>query len=217
MLTATADARRKKPKAGKITDGVYVDAKYNFQLTMLEGWDVSVQKDENNVRLSFKQKDYGIPGHFINAPDYTKIPRIVVYVDTATPGVHPFLDSLLAEEFKSDQKKAILKEFDILQYSDISDGPVITKGRSRLELGGESGVLWRGQAKYKQNVAYSASSAGGRTVRGSYGGAIVLVKRDNHLYMFHIVCEWSFFDAVLADAMKIIGSFAWTDLESEGE
>jgi len=215
MLAPMADARRKKPKAGTLADGVYTDNSYGFQLTVHENWKARVNKLDDKVRLSITKKNYGIPNDFLNAPDYTKIPRIVVYVDTTSLGAHAFIDSLTSETFKSDQKKDIIKEFEILQQSDIYDGPVVPKGRSRLEIDGESGLMWKGQVKYKQIVSTSASSVGGKLVRSSYGGAIGAVKHEGNIHLFHVMCEWQYMATVLAEVEMTIRSLEWGDTPSE--
>ncbi|MCP4684320.1 MAG: hypothetical protein GY867_02630 [bacterium] len=216
MLAPMADARRKKPKAGAVKDGVYTDASYGFALSIHENWKARVNKKDDNVRLTITKKNYGIPSDFVNAPDYTKIPRIVVYVDTTSLGAHAFLDSLTSESFKSNQKKEIVKEFEILQPSDIYDGEVVPKGRSRLEIAGESGVMWKGQVKYRQIVSTSASSVGGKLVRSSYGGAIGAVKHGDHIYLFHVMCEWPYVATVLAEVEMTVRSLNWGETSGDG-
>jgi hypothetical protein len=216
MLAPMADARRKKPKSGALSDGVFTDATYGFQLTVHENWKARLSKKDDNVRLTITKKNYGIPNDFLNAPDYTKIPRIVVYVDTTGMGTHEFVDSLTSETFKSKQKKEIVKEFEILQQSDIYDGGVVSKGKARLEIDGESGLLWKGQVKYKQIVSTSASSVGGKLVRSSYGGAIGAVKQGNNIYLFHVMFEWAFEATVMAEIEMTIRSLKFGGAASEG-
>jgi hypothetical protein len=215
MLAPMADARRKKPKAGKLDGNVYTDNQYGFQLTVHENWKARVNKDDDRVRLTITKKNYAIPTDFMNAPDYTKIPRIVVYVDTSSLGAHALVDSLTSETFSSDQKKEIVKEFEIFQRSDVYDGPVVPKGRSRLEVDGESGLMWKGQVKYKQVVSTSASSVGGKLVRSSYGGAIGAVKHGDNIYLFHVMCEWEYVATILAEVEMTIRSLKWGDVPSK--
>ncbi len=215
MMAPMAEARRKKPKAGVLDGNVYTDKNYGFQLTVHENWKARVNKQDDRVRLTITKKNYAIPNDFMNAPDYTKIPRISVYVDTCSLGAHAFIDSLTSESFKSDQKKDIIKEFEIFQHSEVYDGPVVPKGRSRLEVDGESGLMWKGQVKYKQIVATSASSVGGKLVRSSYGSAIGAVKHGDNIYLFHVMCEWQYVATILAEVEMTIRSLKWGDTPSE--
>lgn len=208
ILAPAADAARKKPKAGKVDDGVYTDAKYDFTLMAHKNWDISVKKDQDHVRLTMTQKNYGIPSDYLDAPSYTQVPKLTVYVDTSSLGPHAFLDSLLNRDFKSDQKNDILKDFDMLQKQDV-----IPKGRKRWQVQDESGTIWTGQAKYIENVQTSASSVGGKRVYGSYGGIIAAVQKGNNILLFHMMCEWDFFDNVMGELNQILGSL---DLK-EGE
>jgi len=172
MLAPLTEARRKKAKAGKIIDNVYHDSKYNFSLTMHKNWKAKIRKDKNNVRLTLTQKDYAIPPDYLDAPDYTKVPKITIYVDTCSLGAPAFLDSLIDENYKSKQKKNIIKEFDFLQEQEI-----IPRGRGRWNLKSESGIIWKAMARYMKEVQTSAGSVGGKRVRAEYGGAIAGVKR----------------------------------------
>lgn len=215
ILAPMVDARRIRPRAGEFDGNVYTDKSYDFQLTVHEEWKARVNKDEDRVRLTLTKKNYGIPPDFLNAPDYTKIPRITVFVDTTSLGVHDFIDSLTSESYESDQKDAIVKEFEILQRSTTYDSDIIPRGRSRLEVDGESGLMWKAQVKYKQIVQTSASSVGGKLVRSSYGAAIAAVKHGENIYLFHVMCEWPYVATVMAELEMTVRSVKWTDTPDE--
>ena len=212
MLAPAVDARRKRDKAGAIKDGVYTDKMYEFTVAMNEGWKVSIMKNEKPFRLVLVQKNYLIPTDYQEAPDYTKVPRIVVYADTTSMGVFAFVDSLVSESYDSDQKGEIKKEFEILNERDV-----IPRGLKRVEIGGERGVIWQGQVKYVNEVATSASSIGGKRVYGAYGAAIIGVKRGDTIILFHVMSEWQYFNAVLQETMGFVNSFTWGDNEGGGE
>ena len=216
MLVPMSEARRRTPKAGEIDGDVYKDNVYNFTLKVHEGWKARVSKEKDPVRLTLTQKNYAIPTDFINAPDYTKIPRISVYVDTTSMGAFDFIDSLMSETYDSDQKNDIKKEFEVLQNQDIYDGDLVERGRSRIEVGDESGLLWKGQIKYKQIVQTSASSVGGKLVRSSYGGAIGAIKHGDNIYLFHVMCEWPYVAQVFAEMEMTIRSLKWPDNPKKG-
>jgi hypothetical protein len=208
LLVPSIDARRKRDKAGRIVDGVYHDKKYGFQLTLDEEWKVSIMDNDEPFRLSLTQKNYLIPTDYADAPDYTKVPRVVVYADTTSFGVFAFVDSLLSDEYESDQKSDIEREFEILYESDL-----IPRGQKRIEIAGEKGIQWTAQAKYVKEVATSVSSIGGKRVYGAYGGSIVGVKKGDTIVLFHVMSEWQYFEAVLAEVMKFVNSFSWAEEE----
>jgi hypothetical protein len=206
LMVPYADARRKVQKAGEINDNVYTDNEYGFKLTLNDDWKTTVKKDKDNFRLVLVQKNYDIPIDYKDAPDYTQVPRIIIYADTSTVPTLAFIDSLVSDSYKSDQKKEILKEFEILNEPDL-----IPKGRKPVSIGKEElkGFEWLGQAKYMKEVATSASSLGGERVYGAYGGAIVAVKNGNYILLFHMMCENQFFEPIFNDMMKIINSLEW--------
>lgn len=209
LLAPAVHAGRKKPRAGKIENNTYQDTKYNFELVIHENWKPRVNKADNDVRLVLTQKNYAIPADYLDAPDYTRVPRLAVYVDTTSLSVHAFVDSLTNERFESDQKKKITKEFDFLQEPEI-----IPKGRKRLTIGSETGLLWKGQSKYVKEVSTSASSVGGKRVYGSYGGAIAAVKHGNTVILFHLICEWPYFENILGEVQTVVNSLKWMEADA---
>jgi hypothetical protein len=212
LMAPATDARKRRPKAGEIEDNVYRDTQYGFELTLHENWKSKVGKDKDNVRLRLTQRNYQVPADYIDAPDYTAIPQLVVYVDTTSFGPHVFIDSLTNEDFESDQKKDILKEFEFLNEPEL-----IPKMRSRLEVAGQSGLIWRGEAKYTKEVQTSASSRSGKRVKSSYGGAIAAVKiDDNTIVMFYVMTEWEYFEPVMVEVMSVISSLILPEDDDEG-
>jgi hypothetical protein len=209
LLAPATQARKKQGKAGKITDNVFLDSKYGFSITVHENWKAKPGKAKKNVRLRLTQRKYGIPSDYTRSPDYTKIPMLVVYVDTTSLGVHAFIDSLTNVDYRSKQKKAILKEFDFLGEPEL-----IPKRRSRIEIDGNSGLIWKGQAKYTKEIQESASSIGGKRVKSSYGGAIAAVKIGKNIILIHLMTEWGYFDQVMLEVLPMISGMTFEEDES---
>lgn len=211
------NARRPRKRAGEIDDDVYMDKTYAFQLELQEGWKVKVNKQSDNFRLVMLQESYEIPPDYMEAPDYTQVPRLVVWADTTHLGAFAFMDSLLSETFDSKQKDDVLKEFEILQPAIRGSGsyrdPTVTKSRKAIKIGEDRAALWTGQATYMKEVAESASAIGGKRVNGAYGGAVVAIKHDHVLVAFHLIAEWQFFNAVLEEVMPMIESLQWPEPE----
>ncbi|MDH4156539.1 MAG: hypothetical protein OEW00_04605 [candidate division Zixibacteria bacterium] len=209
MLVAPgADARRKSKKAGEVDGLTYIDNNFDFKLTLSDGWKYKIGKNKDNYRLVLTQKNYQIPPDYIDAPDYTKVPRIVVFVDTCALGPLPFIDSLLNDNYSTGQKKEILKEFEI--FHDYSEGrqEVVPRQRKPITVNDQKGVLWTGKGIYVKEVSMSSSSTtdAGKRVTGAYGGAVAVIKKGDILVAFHVMCEWDFFPAVLDELMAMVNS-----------
>ena len=211
LLAPTADARRKTKKAGEITGNLFRDNVYGFELTIHENWRAKVGKEGENVRLFLTARNYGIPSDYLDVKDYTKIPELIVWVDTSSMSAHTFIDSLTSANYKSGQKSNIHKEFAILTEQEL-----IPMQRSRMEIAGESALMWKAQAKYKKEISTSVSATTGRMVSRSFGGAIAAVKIGDFIVLFQVMCEWEYFEAVLKEAQPMIESLKILQAEDEG-
>jgi len=209
MVAPVAQAGRKKAKAGEIKENVYTDAKYGFRLTLHENWKPRINDADDAARLVLTQRNYAIPTKYKDAPDYTKIPRLVVYVDTTSMSAPVFIDSLISPDFKSKQKSAILGEFEFLQEKEIAP-----KGKARIELAGTTGFFWKGQSKYMKEIVESVSATTGKREYGNYGGAIYAVNRDQNIILFHFMCEWEFYETVMTEVESMIKSIEFIESES---
>lgn len=66
-------------------------------------------------------------------------------------------------------------------------------------------------------VTTSASSVGGKRVNSSYGGSIAAVKNGDKMLVFHVMCEWEFFEPVFTAALKTINSLEWAEAGAKSE
>ena len=206
LAAPTVDARRKGAKAGTIENNLFTDEDNGIELTINDNWKAKLGKEKDKIRILLTKRTYDVPADYIDAPDYTQIPMLIVYVDTTTLGAYAFIDSLMSETFKSKQKDEIAKDFEILNERDI-----VPKKRSRFEVDGEAGLVWSAQAKYMKEIQSSMGSSSGTRVRRSYGGAVAAVKKGDKIVLFHIMTEYEFFDPILAQAMEIIQSLKFLD------
>jgi hypothetical protein len=206
-------AAKKKERTGTVTDMVYTDSEYDFSFTLTDNWSYKLRKAGDNFRLVLLQKNYAIPSDYQDAPDYTQVPRVTVWADTTSLDVVTFVDSLVSETFKSEQKKEIFKEFDIFNSGSSGSGgyretPVPRK-RTPMTISGERAILWNAQMKYRQDVTLSAASQSGKTVNGAYGGSIIGLRKGNQIVLFHLICEWSYFVPVQEELTAIVNTFTW--------
>ena len=215
ICVPNAGARKKKPKSGKIQDKVFTDAKYGFQLTLPDGWTARLKKNVDSYRLVLIQKNYQVPPDYAEAPDYTMVPRLTVFVTETHVSPFECLDSLLSDSYSSKEKKEIMKEFEIINKQSVGDGErenVITRKRKSYRVGENKGVLWQGKSKYIKMVEIAGSDAGGMRVYGAYQGGIVIMPiGKTHLVLFHVICEDQYFPTVWAEVETIISTFTLTE------
>lgn len=213
LLIPSIMARKPKVRAGKVKESVFTDARYGFSMNILNNWKYNIKLDKYNFRLVLVQKNYEIPAHYMEAPDYTQVPRITLWVDTTSMSAFQFLDSLLSRTHKSKQKKELMREFDILNDRINEKGNVreklITRKKKTITIDKEKAMMWTGRMQYRKDVARSASSLGGKRVVGAYGGGIVAVKHGGKIYLIHLICEYDYFSSNFAQAMEMIRSIDW--------
>jgi hypothetical protein len=202
MAFSIADARKKKSKAGEIKDGVYTDNKYGFSLDIPDTWDASVKKDDSKVRLILVKKQFDIPNEYRHAPTYTQAPRVTVYVDTTSMPEQMFLDSLLSDQYKSDQKNEMLQDFKLLF------GDVTNIRRTKMKIGDIEGALMTGERRYSINVQRQGID-GDRAdlVTNYYAGSLFVVKKGDDVIIFHFICEKNYFAAEYMDFEKLLKGF----------
>ena len=205
-LAVTADAGRKREKSGVVNGNTFTDSRYGFQLTSDGNWGIKTTDGEAPFRVIFVQKKFEVPSEYQATPDYTKVPRIVMYVDTTTVGPYAFVDSLVSQTYKSLQKSAILKEFELLAEQELT-----ARARQPFTVGSDKGVRWDGRAPYRKEVQLDNSGTAAKLVRSAYLGSIVAVKHGNLMLVFHVMSEEAFFQTVMPEAVKIISSLKWLE------
>jgi hypothetical protein len=204
LVISVADARRKKDYAGVVKDNVYQDSKYDLQLKINDNWKASPGEENSSIRLVLIQKKYAIPNDYRDAPDYTYIPKMVVWADTSSWSATAFLDSMLSPTFKSKQKSALRTDFDMLNQQDV-----MPRGKRMFTLTKETAVQWDGEAKYAMDIQSSSSSNAGVHVNRKYHAAIISVKHGSTIYLFHIMCEDDFREAVLTEATGMVNNLVF--------
>ncbi len=194
---------RKKNKAGAIEDNVYCDKKYDFCITIPpDKWDTSIKKGDSKIRIVFSKKNYDIPPDYQHAPNYTQIPKAIIYVDTTSMALNPFIDSLLSDKYKSKQKNSMLDEMPLL-YGDYAQ-----KKRPKLKIGDVDAYLSTGERRYTLQVARAGVNADKADhVSDFYGGSILFAKKGENIYIIHFICEKRFFENEHKDFLELINGF----------
>ncbi len=219
LFAPSLQARKKEKKAGKVKDLVYTDKKYDFSFSIGKGWKYTVQLDKKNFRIVLTQRSYDTPHDYLDTPEYTKVPRIVVYADTSSISALVFLDSLVSGTYSSDQKKEILGEFEIINEQAVEEGTerdkTVTRKRRTITIDELSAAVWEGKANYRKYIPKPSDPNIGMRVYGAYGGGIVVAKKDNTIVLFHVISEWDYFANVMQDALTMITTLNWGGEEKE--
>ena len=219
LFAPSLQARKKKEKAGKVESLVYIDNKYDFSFSIGKDWKYTVQLNKENFRIVLTQRSYETPHDYLDAPEYTKVPRIVVYGDTSSISALVFLDSLVSGTYSSDQKKEILKEFEILNEQAVEEGTerdkTVTRKRRTITIDELSAAVWEGKANYRKYIPEPSDPNKGMRVYGAYGGGIVVAKKDNTIVLFHVISEWDYFANIMQEALIMITTLNWGGEEKE--
>jgi len=94
-----------------------------------------------------------------------------------------------------------------LQEAEILYGDYIPKQRSKMTINGIEGIMIAGEQKYTIQIPEVHTDF--------YGGAIFFAKKDNHLFMFHFICENLYFSAYYPQFVEILEGFHFPDEKSE--
>lgn len=208
----SAYAKKKKPKAGEVENNVFTDTKHKFELMLSEEWKANILKNDDDFRLILVQKKFEIPPDYLDAPDYTFVPRISIYVGESDMSSFALLDSLLSETYSSDLKKELFKEFEILNSQSVGEGTeregTITKKRKPFNVGEDlKGVMWYGMSKYIKYVTTSASSQAGKRVYGDFQGGVIILELDKKKkILFHAMSEGLYFPSVWNELERLVNS-----------
>ena len=204
MAVPIAFAGRKREMAGTMKDNAFLDSKYGYEIKFHDNWKgTRIGKAEEGTRLVMLQKTYATPTRYNDAKDYTQIPRLVIFADSTSMSPGAFIDSILSQTYKSDAKKEIVKEFELLSLPDLK-----TRSRRTLTIADQTAVIWNAEAKYVKEISPTGSNSAMR-VAGGYSGSMVAIKNGNVLVFFHLSCEREFFDAIMAEAMTMINGITW--------
>lgn len=207
MAFNIAGARKSKKRAGEITDGIYTDLKYDFTMAAPDGWKSSIKKPDSDVRLVLSKKVYEIPIDYQSQPTYTKVPKITVFIDTTSMPVEWFVDSILSDKYKSDQKKKIMEECEILSISERYVEEFRKMKHSKMTIGDINGIILTGERRYRINIP--------DPVTNFYGGVMFFAKKGGNIFIFHFICEKIYFEELYKDFTDIVNTLQFIEPEAD--
>jgi hypothetical protein len=197
----SAFARKKKDKTGAIVENVYTDAEYDFKLTIRENWQGKVFSEPSNYRLEVEQTNPEIPPEYAEYASEMPLPAMSIYLATVDLTPVAFVDSLLSQTYKSDQKKEILKDVDFFDES-ISFQGFTTRIKKGVKFGDLDGVQWEGTARY--NIKMGEQSISNETAVGLLG-----IKKGKNLLLFLTGHDKRYFRKLFDEAIEMAMSVKW--------
>ena len=154
LAVPIAESRRKKSKSGKITDGVYHDATYGFQITLPGNWKPDIHKATTFYRLTLFEQTVVEEMKKVNPEFIEQLggnlwsitpaePLIELWVVPTTCSPRDVLDTLLSDETKSVWKERLLRTThhpeETMQYQGVKGGSFC-----RTKTGPLKGTRWTG-------------------------------------------------------------------------
>ncbi len=197
----TVFARTKKDKTGTITDSVYTDAEYGFKFTIKNNWEGKVFTEPSNYRLQVEQTNPEIPPEYTDYADQMPRPTMSVYMATTDLAPLAFVDSLLSETYKSDQKKEILQDIDFYDENVTFQG-FTTRIKKEIKIGELKGVEWEGSATYKIKM-------GEQTMNNEVALGLIGVRKGDHILLFLTGHDKRFFRKLFDEATEMAMSVKW--------
>jgi hypothetical protein len=194
-------AKKKRSKAGKISDNIYKDIKYNFQFELPENWNRKVQKEKSNLRLILSQKDPKVPDELMMTPDYAMIPSFFIYINESPLDPFEFIDSMVSETYKSKIKDDIYMDL-IPDDENIKFNGIKTAKIRKVTLDEKTGINWLGTASF-------TFESGSQKKNFTYTTFCISVKKENDLLLFMGQCETQFGEEISGILLKMANSLKW--------
>lgn len=188
-------------KVGKIKDGVYFDKDYKYSFQTPSGWSTKIgSKSKKLLKISMTQKSYAVPQEFqAGNEDYAQIPTIKVFVDTTSLAVGAFIKMLNDSEFKSPQKKFLMRSLKL-----ISRPHEILKNRD-LTLEGQKAIILDVRQAYSIDIATRGTDRA-KQVNDYKAGSIFMTVRQGKIYIVHMITEYQTNTSYASTFGALIGS-----------
>ncbi len=122
--------------------------------------------------------------------DYMQIPTMAVIVDTTSEGVDKFIDNLLDNNYKSKQKKGLLK------YLDLIAKPHEVLKRKDVTFQDQKATIVEVRQAYSMEVSERGSDRAS-VVNDFKTGSMFFTVRGGRILVIHIICEYQTSSAVM--------------------
>ena len=211
MFCALAAGTALAEKAGVVENDVYTDTEYRFSFTVPTGWSAKIKDAKQVLRVALMQTSPVPPSHFQGElRDYMQIPTMVVIVDTTSIGVDQFIDNLLDNNYKSKQKKGLLR------YLDLIAKPHEILKRKDATFQGQKTTVVEVRQPYSMEVSERGSDRAS-IVNDFRTGSMFFTVRDGKMLVIHIICEYQTSSAVMQAFETTLNSLKFLDAPKGAE
>lgn len=204
----------KKEKTGKVKGNVFFDKKFGYQLTFLENWKLSTEKEPSLVRATLMKKNYQVDRSTRFGGYEVNIPTIIILADTT---------SLSLEEFKN----AILQESKKIKIKNLDEYTLKLEFLINSELLQQREILVDSIPAFiltfkKRYFKTSIDETRGMTPEGTeviveefIAGHIVFFKKEKNIFLVHFSCERQFIGPNHREFTNIMSGWEFKDLNSK--
>jgi hypothetical protein len=198
-------------KAGAVENNVYTDSEYGFSFTVPTGWSTKIKDAKQVLRVSLMQTSAVPPSHFQgDLRDYMQIPTMAVIVDTTSEGVDKFIDNLLDNNYKSKQKKGLLK------YLDLIAKPHEVLKRKDVTFQDQKATIVEVRQAYSMEVSERGSDRAS-VVNDFKTGSMFFTVRGGRILVIHIICEYQTSSAVMQAFETMLNSLKFLEAAKGAE
>lgn len=198
-------------KSGVVENDVYTDSQYGFSFTVPAGWSTKMKDAIQVLRISMMQTSPVAPSQFGDTlRDYMQVPTMAVMVDTTSLGVDQFINNLLDNDFKSKQKKGLMKNLDLI----VKPHEILK--RKDITFQGQKATIVEVRQAYSLEVSARGSDRAS-IVNDFKSGSMFFTVRDGRIFIIHIICEYQTSSAVLQAFETVISSLKFPGEGSETE
>jgi len=188
LVGAFQTSLAKKVKTGKVKGNVFADKKFVYQLTFLENWKLSTEKEPSMVRATLMKKNYQVDKSLRFSGYEVSVPTIIIMADTT---------SLSLEQFK----KGFMEESEKIKIKNSGEYKLKLEFLTNSELLQEKEILVDSIPAYiltfkKKYFKTVYDPTRGATPEGTekivedfVAGHIVLFKKEKNIYVVHFSCE----------------------------
>lgn len=202
--------RKRGEKSGKLKNSLYTDHKYNFKITIPDGWKSKTYKANSQARLALMQNDFKWykkqtarwATNFLNRKEYSNAPLVNIWIVETEKTYSDFLNSLLANDHASKFKDNLIKFIRPI-WDEAFFERFVTKSKKKLKFDGHKALSWHGSYLYTFTLVENKLDV-------TYGGAIYAIENDKgSILLITIRTEKEFIDEILEELQPMLSSLSW--------
>lgn len=198
----------KKEKTGKVKGNVFTDKKFGYQLTFLENWKLSTEKEPSLVRATLMKKNYQVDRSTRFGGYEVNIPTIIILADTTSLSLEDFKKALLEESKKIKNLDKYKMKLEFLTNSEL------LQERETLVDSIPAFILTFKKGYFKTTVDQTRGITPEGTeviVEEFIIGHIVFFKKEKNIFLVHFSCERQFIGPNHREFTNIMNGWEFKD------